>query len=876
MQLPDYVQRAIRLGTAVFIAASIGFELISPELGLHLDYPRQWTQACKWAAITCIVINAPVLGKVAQTGVERIIGTLVGGICGYAVFRIGSNFWGPVSDGILLSVAVMLMAGASVIVAHKLSLDSSAKLAALTFCLVTFGSSSVDDAFVLAITRMTGICLGVLLLEACAVIIFPKMATQEALISMQAAMSGLVELNRKAWQQGTGRKEAAEIDLGTPIHPGGYLPLAGEDAGDLKDAEKRMHEKQDQLESDAEKCLMDVYNSLNKCLDYIPQAHSEIYICMVKGKLCMLPGLPWLKIGRWKLPASDMQSLTTSIRKVARILWTTHLTFQEGFDDNMMAMLQQQYPTGLMPELKQRSQDALEDMRAAFPCSAVVKSSNLHTFMNSVEGLFRIGDYQRRRILQYMKKFNRRPSRSARNSISVKVESPEEPSQRSVPGTSAEGPSMDQSTNTSPQAATCQCRNQPAAPRPSPFAAGDNNDERKAAFANSRAMKSTYSMRKPGRRRAPVQDSEEGTPRSISPSSPASFRSDNVMERAASAAHSTQSERPSRPETVYRKFSSMPSSQAPPTVDQYMGRPSIHGRSASMAASEPSPSAHPIALPIDVQETQADNVEQLAESAGGEALPARKSEAAPQDHDAKPAEEGTSRPPTQPRSVQEMYGQHLPRQLWQLPTSRLSIGGHQVAGGGGVRQPLVLLPQQQGSGRQQGLAVLPASFAAQALSRNDKSPRNAPPPSTDESPPRAHQISAHDALKLTASFAGRPSDALQSLPEGLTIHRSGSPRVEPPDDSWSPAIGGQEFESISAEFDGTAQHDQQGCVSIRLPHVASGELIMFPETAEGYVSKVRWYSFQFLMEELAEELEEMHAILSTLLSKLPTANLPSC
>ncbi len=38
--------------------------------------------------------------------------------------------------------------------------------------------------------------------------------------------------------------------------------------------------------------------------------------------------------------------------------------------------------------------------------------------------------------------------------------------------------------------------------------------------------------------------------------------------------------------------------------------------------------------------------------------------------------------------------------------------------------------------------------------------------------------------------------------------------------------------------------------------------------------QVRWYSFQFLMEELAEELEEMHEILSTLLSKLPTAGLP--
>ena len=40
------------------------------------------------------------------------------------------------------------------------------------------------------------------------------------------------------------------------------------------------------------------------------------------------------------------------------------------------------------------AQDTLEDMRAAFPTSACVKSHNLHIFMNTVEGLFRIGDYQ--------------------------------------------------------------------------------------------------------------------------------------------------------------------------------------------------------------------------------------------------------------------------------------------------------------------------------------------------------------------------------------------------------------------------------------------------------------------------------------------------
>ena len=87
-------------------------------------------------------------------------------------------------------------------------------------------------------------------------------------------------------------------------------------------------------------------------------------------------------------------------------------------------------------------------------------------------------------------------------------------------------------------------------------------------------------------------------------------------------------------------------------------------------------------------------------------------------------------------------------------------------------------------------------------------------------------------------------------------------------------------------------------VSIRLQRIESGELIVFPETAEGYVSKVgtladaqqalqngmvmvnvlhppqvRWYSFQFLMEELTEELEEMHIVLGDLIAQLPRPSL---
>ena len=67
---------------------------------------------------------------------------------------------------------------------------------------------------------------------------------------------------------------------------------------------------------------------------------------------------------------------------------------------NMVEMLRQQYPRQLMPQLAAASQGALNDACAAFPASPLVPSVNLHFLVAAVEGLLRISDYQRRRILQ--------------------------------------------------------------------------------------------------------------------------------------------------------------------------------------------------------------------------------------------------------------------------------------------------------------------------------------------------------------------------------------------------------------------------------------------------------------------------------------------
>ena len=51
--------------------------------------------------------------------------------------------------------------------------------------------------------------------------------------------------------------------------------------------------------------------------------------------------------------------------------------------------------------------------------------------------------------------------------------------------------------------------------------------------------------------------------------------------------------------------------------------------------------------------------------------------------------------------------------------------------------------------------------------------------------------------------------------------------------------------------------------------LAQIEPISFPPTEDGFHAKVRWYSFQFVMDELVEELEEAFLSVSCVLEQLP-------
>ena len=150
---PPHVQRGVRLALAVFIACLIGYGVVLPRgtstqrtafpkpsvyklCCLRFVYAQAFTiitsdSGCRassgapshvwyekrlclavvsftpkpWAKLHSLllqVVSAPVIGKVSQVGIERVLGTIIGGLTGYAVYILGSLVWNTTTDGELM------------------------------------------------------------------------------------------------------------------------------------------------------------------------------------------------------------------------------------------------------------------------------------------------------------------------------------------------------------------------------------------------------------------------------------------------------------------------------------------------------------------------------------------------------------------------------------------------------------------------------------------------------------------------------------------------------------------------------------------------------------------------------------------------------
>ncbi|KAK9903224.1 hypothetical protein WJX75_000088 [Coccomyxa subellipsoidea] len=410
-KVPVFLRQAIRQGIGVCIAVTLGYAIMGVLGGKEKRVGLQWLQGCKWAAITIVVVAAPMLGKVTQVSVERTIGTIFGGLLGLGTVLLGHGF-GQDEDIAITGFVAFLVGFGAVCVGWALSLDYSAKLFVMTFVLVVMGSNEASDASLVALTRVVGIVGGVMMMLILSVFVFPKSASHQASDNMAEAMIDLVNLSKLAWKATQGSTESKttkeRMEQARSLRqPDGYMLLQEEDE---ESARKAVVEKREAAELDCEKMLMCVYDKLVKCDELLPVAANEVYFKTFRGRWCFLPALPWLRMsclgstGSWRIPQSQMYDLATCMRRVARVLWALHVTFQEGFEGEVALVLRRYFPSTLLADLQAASQGALVEMAQAFPYQPASASLGLTRFMQVVADLIRISEEQRSTAVQQLKR----------------------------------------------------------------------------------------------------------------------------------------------------------------------------------------------------------------------------------------------------------------------------------------------------------------------------------------------------------------------------------------------------------------------------------------------------------------------------------------
>ncbi|KAL3144934.1 hypothetical protein ABBQ32_003441 [Trebouxia sp. C0010 RCD-2024] len=827
-----HVQRGIRLALAVLVACVLGYGVVLPRgISIHDHYATQWMQSFKWCAITCVVVSAPVIGKVAQVGIERVVGTVIGGWTGYAVYMLGSQVWNTTTDGIILSLGAAVVAYISCEAAERLKLADSAKLFALTFLLVTFGAHDRTSALQVCISRISGICIGVGVSLLLSIIVYPSSASVKAMACLRQSLQGLVELNTMAWQEPAIHHMPLDPALNpkAAADPLGYIPLNDKD--EAEDYSINAKKRQEHFEAETERILMDTYNSLYKCQEFIPMARSEVYLGVFKKHLCFLPGLPFgVQMGRWCLPQTEMQTLATCVRKLARLLWTLHLTFQEGFDENMMAMLKQQYPARLMPQLVSSSQATLQDMLDAFPNEDRVNPANLRQFATAVAGLLHISDFQRRRITHMMRHY--RDMRRKRSS----------------------------------QLATSVVQQFRHAVAVGPHRLSDTSG---AASHPNGSLGSDHSF-------------HVGSPAHSTASAPALAGDSSNTLAEDHIAINMEPDATSREATWPRQHVTLPTGVAETKFDE-----DPEAEEAAVASAQGAGSSTPAfkGAPDRNSSTAPDALE-------GDSPPGGKENGAPPQPASRSAATDTataeSNAASKSRGVWGMRRERSEGLAALLDSPDLPTGR---AGPYALRRQLGPKPM---SNREPSLAHLAASNSADlgpvghAMAHAhdpQKAPKAAQHKDADE-PQGVGEGSAHSQQQAFAGFAPASSSSQTAAPaRGGGNHGGGlvspfsqaMPAGMDPMDAFAHLPEGLRIQLQAPSSDNMSrtnsmvynQGEEQGAMSISLPRVSSAELLLFPETAEGHVSKVRWYSFQFLMEELAEELQEMHVALTALLIKLP-------
>lgn len=137
--------------------------------GLPPQYRDEFVRSCGWASVTCIVVNAPLIGRLAQTSCERTLGTIAGGCLGFLAYDYGRR----VFQGSLLAVDMYLIMTTAAVgslscyLAYSMGLDLTPKFFAMTFLLVTTGAHTYGSKCSLTLWHESDSCIVRLVYVSC-------------------------------------------------------------------------------------------------------------------------------------------------------------------------------------------------------------------------------------------------------------------------------------------------------------------------------------------------------------------------------------------------------------------------------------------------------------------------------------------------------------------------------------------------------------------------------------------------------------------------------------------------------------------------------------------------------------------------------------
>ncbi|GLC56641.1 hypothetical protein PLESTB_001129800 [Pleodorina starrii] len=471
-KVPDWQRRAARLSLALMFFGLLGHCVTFPPG--YASLASNFRQSCNWAAITCIVVTAPVIGKVAQVAFDRLLGTAVGGFIGCVCFTVGFHLFGVLGGGVFISLMSGVTVWATTYLAFKHSLDQLVRFVQLTYCIVAFGAKPDKGALLIALLRVGGIFAGGLLGVVLAVLVLPRSASVDCMLEMKKALKALYDLNQEVWtlsgvtsQSGARRPtrkphrhgysamqlrlEAARAGSATAVAasdaaaagatvPGAAAAAAGELRGggvsggggggsgsvlsgdsltswpgglrrtgpssaEHLDLLVQHDEERESREAAIEKLFTAVYTALGRVDEHLSQTRGEIYIWHFWGRYFFLPGVHWFPVrGRWSVPRKDLEDMATCVRRVARMLWTLLLDFEEGFGSEMESVLRLYYPAQLLSELADYQARAILDLLRAFPGETGIEVDNLFTLGQVTDCLLQISDARARNTVFKVKR----------------------------------------------------------------------------------------------------------------------------------------------------------------------------------------------------------------------------------------------------------------------------------------------------------------------------------------------------------------------------------------------------------------------------------------------------------------------------------------